>query len=75
MKHLVTKTNPGLHGGVEIREYDSLLAAANETGVFFVGRHEGGFMLTEQCDGWHKMILTPDQLRLLGEELIALSKT
>jgi len=75
MKHLVTKFNPQLPGEGEIKEFDTLLAAVNELAVFSVSQHKDGFIITEECDGWHAIILTPEQLRLLGEELIALSKT
>jgi len=75
MKHLVTKTNPGLHGEDKTVEFDSMLQAADGSGIFTVEKSEYGFLVAENCDSWHAMILTPDQLRLLGEELIEMSKT
>ena len=75
MKHPVRKVKPQYGGDGKVVEFESLLSAASESGVFTVEKHKDGFILTEACDNWHAIILTPDQLRLLGEELIALSKT
>lgn len=56
--------------------YDTMLAALNNLNIMHVEVNKtGGFDIWEGCDSFYFANVTPDQLRALGEELIALSHT
>lgn len=57
----------------KLREYETLLEALAANGVMTVLAKDGGFEVGEACDNYFSVQLTPEQLRQLGEELIALS--
>jgi hypothetical protein len=55
------------------QEFNSVLDALKSERVIKIARYADGFDVREGCDGWFYLLLSPDQLHLLGEELIALS--
>ena len=56
-------------------EYPSALAALDDRQIFSITPIPGGFEVREQGRGEHFVRLLPEQLRELGEELIALAQT
>ena len=50
-----------------------MLEAALDNRIFSVQCADGKIALQEECDGNFVMDITPNQLRALGEELIALA--
>lgn len=52
---------------------DSMLDACEQLGIFAVHEEGGFFFLVERCDNYFEIKVTPEQLRLLGRELIALT--
>ena len=62
-----------INGKLQPVEYDTLLKALEEQHVMTVEAYDGGFEVYEACDNYYSVHLTPEQLRALGEELIALA--
>ena len=56
-------------------EYETILDALKENRIFEIERIDGGFEITEGCDQYFRVRLTPEQLKALGEELMALAHT
>jgi hypothetical protein len=54
---------------------DSMLEGMVKSCIFSVVKGDGWFEVDECCDNYFRVYLTPEQLRALGEELVALSKT
>lgn len=52
---------------------DSMLDACEQFNIFAVREEGGFFFLSEKCDDYYEIKVTPEQLRLLGRELIALT--
>jgi len=61
---------------LETVEYQTMLEAVKANRVFDVklGK-DGNFTVGECCDGWFGVDVTPDQLRALANELIALANS
>ncbi len=58
----------------DIIESATVVKALGKASVLQVSPEvDGTFMLTEACDFYYYIILTRDQLHLLGQELIALA--
>jgi hypothetical protein len=55
------------------QDFDSVLDALERENILKITQDADGFDVREGCDKWFWVLLSPDQLRLLGEELIALS--
>ncbi len=55
------------------REYDSALEALKEHRIIEITPIEGGFEVREGCARHFSVSLTPEQLRGLGEEIMALA--
>ena len=70
MKHTIQEC---INGKFQPVEYDTLLKALADQRVMTVEAKEGGFEIGEACDNYFSVRLTPDQLRALGEELVALA--
>ena len=51
--------------------YDTMLDARRDLGVFSVIDEPDGIKVLEECDMYYWVLLTPDQLRTLGQEIIA----
>jgi len=68
MKHTIQEW---MNGKLQPVEYDTLIEALDNQRVMTVEAKEGGFEIGEACDNYFSVRLTPDQLRALGEELIA----
>ena len=59
-----------------VDEYKTMIAAVGDRNIFTVEKAEDGiFMLQEACDQYYELAITHEQLRALGEELIALANT
>ena len=57
-----------------VDEYKTMIAAVRDRNIFTVEKAEDGiFMLQEACDQYYELAITHEQLRALGEELIALA--
>ena len=56
-------------------EYETMLKAMKDQRIFEVEHKDTGFEISECCDGCFGVRLTPEQLKELGEELIALAHT
>jgi hypothetical protein len=72
MKHTILGW---VNGKIKPVEYDTLLEALADQRVMTIEAKEGGFEIREKCDNYFSVRLTPDQLRELGEELIAIAHT
>lgn len=56
-------------------EADSILEALENQRVLAVTKHADGlFLIEERCDANFGVFLTPDQLKTLGRELIAIAE-
>ena len=56
------------------QEFSSMTEALHKENVLEITRNEDGkFVLVEGGDRYFYIVVSPDQLRLLGEELIALA--
>ena len=54
--------------------FTSMLDRMEKEQVFSVGKHKtNSFVIQEECDQYFMQELTPDELRQLGQELIALA--
>ena len=54
--------------------FTSMLDRMEKEQVFSVGKHKThSFVIQEECDQYFRQELTPDELRQLGQELIALA--
>ena len=54
--------------------FTSMLDRMEKAQVFSVGKHKtNSFVIQEECDQYFMQELTPDELRQLGQELIALA--
>jgi len=72
MKHTIQEW---MNGKLQPVEYETLLEALADQRVMTIEVKDGGFEVGEACDNYFSVRLTPDQLRALGEELIALAHT
>ena len=54
-------------------EYPTWLSAMEKENIFSVTLRDGEFHVEEECDGWYHVVLTAEQVRALGYELVALS--
>lgn len=61
-------------GKKEPREYETIADALKDQGVVVIVAENGGFEITDGCDLYYSVFLTPPQLAALGEELISMSK-
>jgi len=58
----------------ETRDYQTALEAMEDLQIFKITKGTNGlFDIAEACDKWFGVMMTPAQLRQLGEEIIALS--
>lgn len=58
----------------ETRDYATALEAMEDLQIFKITKGTNGiFYIEEACDKWFGVMITPAQLRQLGEEIIALS--
>lgn len=59
--------------GKESSSYKTILEALSENRVFNIKLEQGKFRIKEGCDNFYDLYLTPEQMKELGEEIIALS--
>ena len=64
-----------MNGKLQPVEYETMLEALANQRVMTVEAKDGGFEVGEACDNYFSVRLTPEQLRQLAEELIALAHT
>lgn len=72
MKHTIQEW---MNGKLQPVKYKTLLEALEDQRVMTVEAKDGGFEIGEACDNYFSVRVTPEQLRALGEELIALAHT
>jgi hypothetical protein len=70
MKHTIQEW---MNGKLQPVEYETLLEALADQRAMTIEAKDGGFEVGDACDNYFSVRLTPDQLRALGEELIALA--
>lgn len=72
MKHTIHKW---LDGKLRPLEYETLLEVLADLRVMTITAKYNYFEIVEACDYYFSVRLTPEQLRALGEELIALASS
>jgi len=56
-------------------DYPTALEALKDLRILEIRSENGLFDVVEACDKWYGVMMTPAQLRQLGEEIIALSNS
>jgi hypothetical protein len=54
-------------------EYPTIFEALEDNRILKIERSDAGFILTEGCDEYFDIALTPEQLTMLGRELIEMA--
>lgn len=54
-------------------EYNSIRDALERSSVLTISQTSSGFVLSEGCDEWFRVCLSPDQLRAFAAELVSLA--
>ena len=64
---------PLANGEVKFVYSASILRVLEENRVMMVEKHGDWFSVSEQCDDYYEVLLTPFQLLALGEEIIQMA--